>query len=91
MGEKCLREIAVIRFSWIISWSFTAVKQLSITYDHLTNNESIVSSGNKHTYRCGNYRMYLQNDLKRDLLQNKRIKNRMYTLTTVKTKCTGIK
>ena len=41
MSEK----IAVITFSWILSWSiniFTAVKQLSITYDHLANNESNV-------------------------------------------------
>ena len=38
MSEK----IAVITFSWILSWSFTAVKQLSITYDHLTNNQSNV-------------------------------------------------
>jgi len=35
-------KIAVITFSWILSWSFTAVKQLSITYDHLTNNQSNV-------------------------------------------------
>ena len=38
MSEK----IAVITFSWILSWSFTAVKQLSITYDHLTSNQSNV-------------------------------------------------
>ena len=38
MSEK----IAVITFSWILSWSFTAVKQLSITYDYLTNNQSNV-------------------------------------------------
>ena len=30
-------KIATVLFSWIISWGFAAVQQLSITYDYLTN------------------------------------------------------
>ena len=44
MSEK----IAVIGFSWILSWGFAAVQQLSITYDHIANNQSnvqIVTTG----------------------------------------------
>ena len=36
MSEK----IAVVVFSWILSWGFAAVKQLGITYNHLTHNQS---------------------------------------------------
>ena len=38
MSEK----IAVIGFSWILSWGFAAVQQLSITYDHIAHNQSNV-------------------------------------------------
>ena len=44
MSEK----IAVLGFSWILSWGFAAVQQLSITYDHIVHNQSnvqIVTTG----------------------------------------------
>ena len=34
--------IAVIAFSWILSWGFAAVKQLGITYDHLIHSQGDV-------------------------------------------------
>ena len=40
MSEK----LGLFLFSWILSWGLTAVKQLSITYDYVVNDNVIVST-----------------------------------------------
>ena len=59
MSEK----VGLFLFSWILSWGLTAVKQLSITYDYVVNDNVIVSTDNPNTNLVDNNNSIYSPDL----------------------------
>lgn len=50
MSEK----VGLFLFSWILTWSLTAAKQLSITYNYAVNNSGIITEAKKDESKLNN-------------------------------------
>ena len=50
MSEK----VGLFLFSWILTWSLTAAKQLSITYNYAVNNSGIITEAKRDESKLNN-------------------------------------